>query len=118
MSLYISESDNRFLFAPLDSRRPRAARRVHIRRLYDVLQLSIQRNDVTRARRAWAILARCKEIDWKAMWTTAVHILGEGEDKDDAESHKIEFLRAMMLQRSDDVRKLLYLCIWVIESSS
>jgi len=98
-------TNHTFLFSSLNSKRPRNARKVHIRRLYDVLQLSLQRNDLLRARRAWVILARCKEIHWMTLWTTAIYILGEGVDEGESNSRRLEFLRAMMLQYPDDVRR-------------
>ncbi|KAJ7068466.1 hypothetical protein C8F01DRAFT_1336320 [Mycena amicta] len=82
--------------------RRNAARKIHIRRLHDIMNISIQRNDFTRATRAWNILARCKEVDWKSMWTTGLHILAEDLDDDEKHSRKIDFLRVMMLQRPND----------------
>lgn len=96
-----------FLFASLHSKRPRTARKVHIRRLYDVLQLSIQRQDFTRARRAWAILARCKEIQWKSLWMTSLLLVGDGLHDVDSSKDKINYLRSLMLRHLDDVRMYL-----------
>ncbi|KII94953.1 hypothetical protein PLICRDRAFT_47951 [Plicaturopsis crispa FD-325 SS-3] len=91
-------ADTSFIFAPPDSKKSLTARRVHLHRLYDILQLSLQRNDIPRARRAWAIFSRCKEVDWKTMWTTGVHLLGMGMDDTLDRPERIDFLRAMMLQ--------------------
>jgi hypothetical protein len=52
-----------------------SAAHVYIRRLFDVLQLSIARHDAVRARRAWAILIRCEEVKWKPLWRLAVQVL-------------------------------------------
>lgn len=93
---------NSFLFE-LDSIRATSARKVHLRRLYDVLQLSLQRHDVTRARRAWSILSRCPEIDWKRMWLTGVRVLGVQLHDTDSSASRIVYLRAMMLQTSTEV---------------
>ncbi|KAF9821491.1 hypothetical protein IEO21_00737 [Rhodonia placenta] len=100
----MSSVEHSFLFASLDSKQPRSARKVHIRRLFDILQLSLLRNDLERARRAWAILIRCKEIHWRDMWTTAVGLLGEDAPPDDADSdeEKINFLRIAMRQHLDE----------------
>ena len=99
-----------FLFASLDSKQPLTTRKVHIRRLYDILQLSIQRHDVQRAKRAWSILARCKEINWLTMWRTGLHILGEDTIRDDVPV-TVDYLRSMMLQYPDDVR-LCFVATW------
>ena len=104
-----------FLFASLDSKRPLTARKLHIRRLWDILHLCIQRNDLSRARRAWLVLARCKEIPWTDHWNVATWILGAGSsssvatngggvhapDAQDEELPAVDFLRTMMLQHPD-----------------
>ena len=95
-----------FLFASLGDKKPTTARRVHIRRLYDLLQLCLQRHDLPRARRAWAILARCKEVDWKTMWTTGVHLLGDDTHSPETSTPRLEFLRTVMLQYPEDVSNL------------
>lgn len=74
-----SDHDHTFLFASLGDKPPRSSRKAHLRRLHDILQLCILRNDLPRARRAWAILVRCRETDWKAMWSTAVHLVNGPE---------------------------------------
>jgi RNA polymerase I-specific transcription initiation factor RRN11 len=101
-------SEHTFLFASLGDKKPTTARKVHIRRLYDLLQLCLQRDDLPRARRAWAILARCKEVDWKTMWTTGVHLLGEDTNTPESNAPRLEFLRAMMLQHPEEVSELGY----------
>jgi RNA polymerase I-specific transcription initiation factor RRN11 len=96
-----------FLFSSLNSKQPGTARKVHIRRVYDILQLSLQRHDLERARKAWTILARCREFDWKSMWTLGVHLLGASEDQDNANPLRIGFLRTLMLQHPDQKDSIL-----------
>ncbi|KAF6762175.1 hypothetical protein DFP72DRAFT_1002018 [Ephemerocybe angulata] len=98
--------DHTFLFASLDSKPPNTARKVHIRRLYDLFQVSIQRQDFTRASRAWAILARCKEFDWMSMWMTGFLLL-RGSSSDDVPQEKLEFLRTMLLQQTGQRESIL-----------
>ena len=93
-----------FLFSPPGNILPLTSRRVHLRRLYDVLHLSIQRGDLHRARRAWAILARCKEIDWRASWILATGLLDRSGRRTESSQTKIDFLRTMMLHFPEDVR--------------
>lgn len=103
-SFAMSSDEHRFLFASLGSKQPLTTRQVHIRRLYDLLQLCIQRHDYERAKRAWAILARCKEVGWKSLWPTALAVMPEnaaGREK----GQVVEFLRMMMLQHPEEVRK-------------
>jgi RNA polymerase I-specific transcription initiation factor RRN11 len=99
--------EHSFLFAlPGAKDTTSSTRKVHIRRLHDILQLSLQRNDIPRSKRAWAILARCKEVPWMEMWTTAVHILGDGIGEDENDPRLIEFLRAMLLHHPDAVSRI------------
>ena len=99
-------TDHIFLFASFNCKRPISSRKVHLRRLYDILQLCIHRQDFGRAKHVWAILIRCKEVDWKALWTIGLHILGANESTDGKMEVSIEYLRTMMLQYPDDVRSL------------
>ncbi|KAH9977838.1 hypothetical protein BGW80DRAFT_1284445 [Lactifluus volemus] len=92
-----------FLFSSPDGKVPSTARKVHIRRLCDILHLSIQRRDLPRARRAFALLARCEEIEWMTIWKIGLLLLThdpppEGGDALCAEEKHIDFLRVMMLQ--------------------
>ncbi|KAF8913748.1 hypothetical protein CPB84DRAFT_1840552 [Gymnopilus junonius] len=103
----MSSDDHIFLFSSFESKRPSTARKVHLRRLYDILQLSIQRRDFGRAKRVWAILARCKEFDWKAFWTTGLHILGENNADEHNLETTIDYLRTMMLQYPEDRESIL-----------
>ena len=96
--------EHTFLFTSLSSKQPLTTRKVHIRRLYDILQLSIQRHDVQRAKRVWSILSRCKEINWLALWRTGLHILGEAHTDVDGMRATVGYLHSMMLQYPDDVR--------------
>lgn len=104
---YMPHGEHSFLFSSLDSKQPNTARKVHLRRLFDVLHLCIQRHDWPRARRAWAILARCKEVDWKTMWRTSLLLLGEGSDAtthaSDTDGDKVGFLTVMMRQFPEEV---------------
>ncbi|KAL6305863.1 hypothetical protein BKA93DRAFT_816738 [Sparassis latifolia] len=101
-------TEHSFLFTSLDSKQPSTARKVHIRRLFDILHLSLQRNDLVRARRAWVILARCKETHWKSMWKTALLLLGaQAEDGMDADDTRINFLTTMMRQHADERESIL-----------
>lgn len=107
MSSKIQSIQDAFLFsAPAPTLNvPSTARKVHLRRLYDVLQLSIHRDDLARARRAWSILVRCKEINWMAMWGIGIHLVEENSygDEEIGSSRKIELLRDMFLHHPDEV---------------
>ncbi|CAK5275384.1 unnamed protein product, partial [Mycena citricolor] len=81
-----------------------STRKTHIRRLYDVMEICLQRGDFARAARAWAILARCEEIKWKKMWVTGLQLLGPEPNKT---TKKIEFLRVMMLQQPEERESIL-----------
>ncbi|KAI9574640.1 hypothetical protein HD554DRAFT_2182014 [Boletus coccyginus] len=96
-----------FLFSPPEHISPLTSRRVHLRRLYDVLHLSIQRGDLHRARRAWAILARCKEIDWRTSWTLATGLLDHSGHRTESNQTKIDYLRTTMLHVPEDKERIL-----------
>lgn len=99
----MSTNNHTFLFASLNSKEPTSARKLHIRRLCDLLYLSIQRNDYARAERAWSILARCKEFKWRTMWRTAVHILNHQDIEQERNWDHIDFLKTMLRQNPEDV---------------
>ncbi|KAL0573963.1 hypothetical protein V5O48_007978 [Marasmius crinis-equi] len=90
-------SEDSFLFDSLASKSPKTTRKDHIRRLYDILQLCIHRSDLPRARRAWAILARCKEIKWTTLWSTAVYLVGDSHSRGEDVPKQLAFLRELML---------------------
>ncbi|KDQ07788.1 hypothetical protein BOTBODRAFT_591586 [Botryobasidium botryosum FD-172 SS1] len=78
------------------------SRAFHIRRLQDILQLSIQTGDLVRAKRAWCILARCKEVNWRVLWRTGLTLAGSlNESLAERTDGKLEYLRAMMLRHQD-----------------
>ncbi|KAI0352984.1 hypothetical protein OH77DRAFT_1458850 [Trametes cingulata] len=100
-----------FLFSSLGSAHPTTARKLHIRRLFDVLHLSLQRQDWHRAKRAWAILARCKEVQWKTLWRTSLLLLSEGDELDEdqvsSDSERVGFLTIMMRQYPEERESIL-----------
>ncbi|PFH51375.1 hypothetical protein AMATHDRAFT_142556 [Amanita thiersii Skay4041] len=103
----MAASDHNFLFSSLESKRSLSARKVHICRLYDILQLSIQRHDLQRARRAWAILARCKEVHWMSFWTVGLQLIGSGIDQAQDNKEKLSYLRSLMLQHGEEREPIL-----------
>ncbi|EIM88087.1 uncharacterized protein STEHIDRAFT_130055 [Stereum hirsutum FP-91666 SS1] len=113
----MADDSNNFLFASLGDKQGSTARKVHIRRLYDILQLCILRNDIPRAKRAWSILARCKEIDWKDLWKYGllllgdaqadVHNTGESNGNTRASESRIEYLRKMRMQHPSECETIL-----------
>lgn len=96
-----------FIFSLPGGKRPTTARKAHICRLNDILQLCLLRQDLPRARRAWAILARCKEVNWKLMWKTGLALLGGQNINDSVEQddERLEYLATMMLQHSESVSR-------------
>ena len=99
--------DSSFLFNSFDWKVPSTARKVHIRRLLDILHLSIQRRDLPRARKAFGLLSRCEEIEWTVIWKLALLLLSDelptsGDPPGTAK--QLDFLRVMMLQHPEEVR--------------
>jgi RNA polymerase I-specific transcription initiation factor Rrn11 len=88
-----------------------SARNFHIRRLQDILQLSVQREDFSRAKRAWAILARCTEVDWITIWETGLSVIGKATDQSFEEHdtprmgnrERLDYLKIVMLRHKPRV---------------
>lgn len=99
--------NHQFLFSLLEDKPRLTSRRIHIRRLYDILHLSLQQQDMARARRAWAILARCNEVNWKNLWTLSVGLLDRHVNDVESTPTKVDYLKAMMLQHPDEREKIL-----------
>ncbi|KLO19862.1 hypothetical protein SCHPADRAFT_817425 [Schizopora paradoxa] len=106
MSSTTDDDASHFLFAlPYGSDfKTSSTRKMHIRQLNDVLHLSIQRGDLVRARRAWAILLRCKEYNWKTMWKTGLLLASDPENTVTGGEEKVEFLKKTMRQLPEQVR--------------
>ena len=105
----MKEDSHTFLFHSLDGKFPKTARTVHIRRLFDVLHLSVQRGDVQRAKRIYSILLRCREVNWKDLWKMGLFLLAGSIDAREPAVHhrRIAFLRDMLLQHPDEVGELM-----------
>ncbi|KAH7105439.1 hypothetical protein BKA62DRAFT_689698 [Auriculariales sp. MPI-PUGE-AT-0066] len=75
-----------------------SARKIHTQRLFEILELCIQRGDMPRARRAWSLLSRCNGVNWKALWRLALLILNESNN---SSTDSLDFLRAMKFQQPE-----------------
>ncbi|KAG2060112.1 hypothetical protein BDR06DRAFT_1002637 [Suillus hirtellus] len=100
-------NDHQFLFNFPNKKIMPNARQIQLQRLYDIVNLSIQRDDLPRARRAWSILARCKELNWKAMWRLGITLLENDVCVVESNPHKIDFLRTMLLQLPQERERIL-----------
>ncbi|CAE6521486.1 unnamed protein product [Rhizoctonia solani] len=99
-------------FTPLFALSPRphrtllpstSSRKQHIRFTYDLLHVCLQRGDLARARRAWAILVKCPEIDWRTLWAVGLALIPGREDGEDGEDGKatrehVNYLKRVRLQ--------------------
>lgn len=54
---------------------PASVRKIYIQHLVDILHASLLKHDAIRAKRAWAILVRCREVDWYSRWRWGLAIL-------------------------------------------
>lgn len=50
-------------------------RKLHIRRLFDLLHLSLLRQDLSRAHKIWRILIRSREVDFAQLWHLGLRLL-------------------------------------------
>ena len=78
-------------------------RQYHIDKLIDILFYSAHAGDIARAKRAWTILLRCKEFDWKSNWTVGILLLHEREDGSDNSEVVFNYIRRFMLSQKTDV---------------
>ena len=115
-----------FLFASPDRRAPSSsARRVHLRRLYDILHLSIQRGDLPLARSAFGLLARCQDVEWQDIWKFGLVLLTANDEdtptpggSDVGTPKHIEFLQVMMLRYPEQVCAFTFLLFFTLPSPS
>jgi len=105
MDSFAHQQRNHFLFASPGEKAPSTARKVHLRRLRDILHLSIQRGDHLLARRAFGLLARCPEIEWVVIWKFGLVLLATNSPSGNilGTTKHIDFLRIMMLQHPEEV---------------
>ena len=94
----------------IDDKTPSATRKVHIRRLNDILHLSLERGDLPRARRVWAILVRCKEFDWKSKWRIGLLLLSDPSSSHQSqhENGNIDYLKKLMRHYPDEAGLVLF----------
>ncbi|QRW19307.1 RNA polymerase I specific initiation factor [Rhizoctonia solani] len=76
------------------------SRKQHIRFTYDLLHVCLQRGDLVRARRAWAILVKCSEIDWRTLWTVGLALIPGREGGKGGRSTRdhVNYLKRVKLQ--------------------
>ncbi|KAF8272481.1 hypothetical protein EI94DRAFT_1677769 [Lactarius quietus] len=101
----LHDNNSSFLFNTFDWKVPSTARKVHIRRLLDILHLSIQRRDLPRARKAFGLLSRCEEIEWTVIWKLALLLLSDelpASGNAPRTAKQLDFLRVMMLQHPEE----------------
>ncbi|PLW12112.1 hypothetical protein PCANC_00901 [Puccinia coronata f. sp. avenae] len=64
-------SQDRFSLNPTTG----GARKFHIRRLFDLLQLCLLRKQHDQARQTWSILIRCREVDFAMLWDLGLRVM-------------------------------------------
>lgn len=90
-----------------------SARKFHLRRINDVLHLCLQRGDIERARGAFSVLIRCREIEVWDLWRVGLSLVdlenspmvhGKGKEKE-TETHgismgerRVEYLKNVVAQ--------------------
>jgi hypothetical protein len=107
-------AENLFLFSAGNEesihgeKKPYNSREMHLRRVNDILHLSILKDDFNRARKAWTILARSvipdyskSYLDWKQIWDIGLSLIEENDHQS-----KIEYSQTMMFKRPEEVRSM------------
>ncbi|CAE6446377.1 hypothetical protein ACGC1H_001681 [Rhizoctonia solani] len=96
-------------FTPLFALSPRphrtllpstSSRKQHIRFTYDLLHVCLQRGDLVRARRAWAVLVKCPEIDWRTLWAVGLALMPGRDDGEGGRATRehVNYLKRVRLQ--------------------
>jgi RNA polymerase I-specific transcription initiation factor RRN11 len=76
-----------------------SSRKQHIRFVNDILHVCLQRGDLLRARRAWAVLVKCPEIDMRTIWQVGLALIPGREDgKGRATREHVNYLKRVRLQ--------------------
>ncbi|TXT03875.1 hypothetical protein VHUM_04298 [Vanrija humicola] len=65
----------KFTPEPNDPDRPRTVRGAYIYNLVDCIYACILRGELDRARRAWGILVRCPDVNWKERWRWGLYLM-------------------------------------------
>lgn len=87
-----------------------SSRKHHFRRLNDIVHLCLQRGDLVRAKAAFSVLARCREVEWTEMWRTALAVVDAsgGEISETAQTPygraRVELLKAVVTETKKAVR--------------
>jgi RNA polymerase I specific initiation factor len=104
-TLHLATMASEFLFDSFDSKAPQSTRKRHLKTVYDVMVLSILRQDTQRAKRAWAILVRCPDFDTNSLWRIGLGLIAStsGSDTPSNRQSQLDFLRATMLYEKDNV---------------
>lgn len=74
----------------------------HFRRLYDVWHLCVARGDLVRARRAYALLVRCREFDWATNWRSGIDMVQLPEERDNPASQAVAGMSSSSSLLADD----------------
>ncbi|WVF67923.1 hypothetical protein IAT40_002685 [Kwoniella sp. CBS 6097] len=68
-----------------------SVRRRWIQNLVDALHFCLLKGDLERAKKAWAILIRCREVDWKARWHWGLLILSSSGSSSDSTRNGFQY---------------------------
>ncbi|KAH9813768.1 hypothetical protein DFH28DRAFT_895821 [Melampsora americana] len=95
-------------------------RKLHLRRLFDLLHLCLLRHDYNRADRIWRVLIRCRELDFGQLWHLGLRILFSSSGQVDGdEDHRLskldtslKYLKACQSLDPQECSKILieYIC--------
>ncbi|EGG09843.1 uncharacterized protein MELLADRAFT_95360 [Melampsora larici-populina 98AG31] len=99
-------------------------RKLHLRRLFDLLHLCLLRHDYDRANRIWRVLIRCRELDFGQLWHLGLRILFSSSrqvdtDEDDRTSKlesSLKYLKACQSIDPQECSNILieYICTLIV----
>ncbi|RSH85201.1 hypothetical protein EHS25_005008 [Saitozyma podzolica] len=78
--------------------------KLHIQNLVDLLHACLLLGELDRARRAWAILIRCREVDWKERWYWGLALFSSTEpnDSDPTQTQSRPFSQELTYRAAQD----------------
>ncbi|WWC92218.1 uncharacterized protein L201_007172 [Kwoniella dendrophila CBS 6074] len=69
-------------------------RKKWIQNLIDLLYFSLLKDDLVRAKRAWSILVRCREVNWKSRWYWGLLLLSTSNNEIDGSTQTSSFTQS------------------------
>ncbi|GAA94853.1 uncharacterized protein L969DRAFT_20186 [Mixia osmundae IAM 14324] len=90
----------------------KSLRLAHIRRMYDICHMLIQRGDLARASRVWTVLVGCDEVDLRAMWQISLLLVSHNSASLNVAQgeQQVRLLKELFAQSKKPEERISFLC--------